>query len=440
MAFESYASHDSPINLTDYPAHLKEADYRVYRSRWIVVFTFSALSCTNAYLWVSFSPIANYFVEFYSTSNMVLNLISLIFPLTTITLGLPIARKIDYLGIRLIILSTAFCNLMCGCLRAISSLPYFNISSFTRIALLIVGQIIGSFAQPFCMFCTTSLACDWFPDGQRTTANTIASLGNALGVMFGGVFAPNYVKKSSDIVTFNYVSLGIVVFLFIISVILVRRRKPPTPPSYVAALAINNLRTNPNPSILSFNFLIAFVPPLKLYGFWMIMLTFGCSIGYFTVLSTLLQQMLCTKGYTNQFAGFCGSIMILAGLIASGPVAVFVDKTGLLLETLKITFSLSVLGCVCLSIALWFPYQQIAISFCLIWLGAFGFAQYSLCLELAAEATYPISESVTTSLIIISSQIISLIMLPVLQFTAPLAGNSANIVSTCSPGETIQVR
>ncbi|CAH8642544.1 unnamed protein product [Heterobilharzia americana] len=84
------------------------------------------------------------------------------------------------------------------------------------------------------------------------------------------------------------------------------------------------------------------------------------------------------------------------------------------------------------------PYQQIAISFCLIWLGAFGFAQYSLCLELAAEATYPISESVTTSLIIISSQIISLIMLPVLQFTAPLAGNSANIVSTCSPGETIQ--
>ncbi|VDQ13465.1 unnamed protein product, partial [Trichobilharzia regenti] len=263
--------------------------------------------------------LANYFAEFYSTSYLILNLVSLIFPLITVILGIPIAYSIDYLGIRPIIWGTATCNLICGCLRAVSSTSYFNISSSARLALFILGQVIASFGQPFCLFSTTSLATSWFPDNQRTTGNTIASLGNALGIMFCNAFAPNYVKKSSDIVSFNYITLGIVIILFLLSITLVRKSEPPTPPSHVATL----VKTS-------------FIPLLKLYGFWIIMLTFGSCIGYFTVLSTFLQQMLCTKGYSNQFAGLCGLIMIIAGLIASGPFAVFVDRTGFLIETLKV--------------------------------------------------------------------------------------------------------
>ncbi|CAH8645179.1 unnamed protein product [Schistosoma intercalatum] len=435
-------SHDQEDFKEDILNHLKETDYRVYRTRWIIVFTFASLSCTNAYLWISYSPIANYFVEFYSTSNTVLNLISLIYPLTTIVLGLPIAYAIDRLGVRFIVLCTAICNLLCGCMRVLSSAPHINISSSGRLILIVFGQVIASFAQPFCLFCTTSLACDWFPDNQRTTANTIASLGNSVGILLGSAFAPNYVKSSSDIVSFNYISLGLVAVQFFLSIFLVRRGKPITPPSYVATLAIANRRVNSNRHFISLhslcNFLKAFGPPLKLYGFWIVTITFSSCIGYFTVLSALLQQILCTKGYSNQFAGFCGSITIVAGLVAAGPVALFVDRTGFLIETLKITFLLSVLGSVCLSIVFWFPNQQILITICLIWLGAFGFSQFSLCLELAAEATYPVSEAITTSFLIISNQIISLAMLPVLQFTAPLANNSTKIISTCGPNEDIR--
>ncbi|CAH8588599.1 unnamed protein product [Schistosoma turkestanicum] len=426
----------------DVLSNIKETNYRVYRTRWVVVFTFASLSCTNAYLWISYLPIANYFIEFYSTSNVVLNLISLIYPLTTIILGLPTAYGIDSFGVRFIVLCTAVCNLMCGCLRVLSSAPQINVSSSGRLILVVFGQIIASFAQPFCLFCTTSLACDWFPDNQRTIANTIASLGNSVGILLGSAFAPNYVKNSSDIVSFNYISLGLVALQFFLSILLVRRSKPITPPSYVAALSTINLQVNANRRFLSLhsicNFLKAYVPPLKLYGFWIITLTFSSCIGYFTVLSALLQQILCTKGYSNQFSGFCGSITIIAGLIAAGPVAFFVDRTGFLIETLKVTFSLSVLGTVCLGIVLWFPNQQILITICLIWLGAFGFSQYSLCLELAAEATYPVSEAITTSFLFISTQIISLVMLPVLQFTAPLAKNSTNIINTCGPNEDIR--
>ncbi|KAH8868495.1 Major facilitator superfamily domain-containing protein isoform 1 [Schistosoma japonicum] len=420
----------------------KDTNYRVYKTRWIIVFTFASLSCTNAFIWISYSPVANYFVEFYSTSNTVLNLISLIYPLATIILGFPTAYSIDRLGVRFIVLCTAICNLMCGCLRVLSSAPYINISPSWRLTLIVLGQIIASFAQPFCLFCTTSLACDWFPDNQRTTANTIASLGNAVGILFGNAFAPNYIKKSADIINFNYISLGLVVSQFFLSFVLVRRSKPLTPPSHVAAVSIINRQVNANKRFLSLHclsiFLKSFIPPLRLYGFWIITFTFGSSTGYFTILLALMQQILCTKGYSNQFAGFCGSITIAAGLIAAGPVALLVDKTGLLTETLKVTFSLSVLGCICLSIVLWFPNQQVLVTICLICLGAFGFSQYSLCLELAAEATYPVSETITTSFLFISTQIISLVMLPILQFTAPLAKNSTYITNTCGPNEDVR--
>ncbi|KAH8868494.1 Major facilitator superfamily domain-containing protein isoform 2 [Schistosoma japonicum] len=318
----------------------KDTNYRVYKTRWIIVFTFASLSCTNAFIWISYSPVANYFVEFYSTSNTVLNLISLIYPLATIILGFPTAYSIDRLGVRFIVLCTAICNLMCGCLRVLSSAPYINISPSWRLTLIVLGQIIASFAQPFCLFCTTSLACDWFPDNQRTTANTIASLGNAVGILFGNAFAPNYIKKSADIINFNYISLGLVVSQFFLSFVLVRRSKPLTPPSHVAAVSIINRQVNANKRFLSLHclsiFLKSFIPPLRLYGFWIITFTFGSSTGYFTILLALMQQILCTKGYSNQFAGFCGSITIAAGLIAAGPVALLVDKTGLLTETLKV--------------------------------------------------------------------------------------------------------
>ncbi|KAH8868498.1 Major facilitator superfamily domain-containing protein 7-a [Schistosoma japonicum] len=108
------------------------------------------------------------------------------------------------------------------------------------------------------------------------------------------------------------------------------------------------------------------------------------------------------------------------------------------LNIFHVTFSLSVLGCICLSIVLWFPNQQVLVTICLICLGAFGFSQYSLCLELAAEATYPVSETITTSFLFISTQIISLVMLPILQFTAPLAKNSTYITNTCGPNEDVR--
>jgi len=42
--------------------------------------------------------------------------------------------------------------------------------------LVMVGQTLGALAQPLIIFTPTKLAALWFPDSQRATANTIASM------------------------------------------------------------------------------------------------------------------------------------------------------------------------------------------------------------------------------------------------------------------------
>lgn len=41
---------------------------------------------------------------------------------------------------------------------------------------VMVGQTLGAIAQPLIVFAPTKLAALWFPDHQRATANTIASM------------------------------------------------------------------------------------------------------------------------------------------------------------------------------------------------------------------------------------------------------------------------
>jgi hypothetical protein len=50
-----------------------------YKRRWMILFVFSILSCSNAMLWNSFSPVATFAIVYYSRSNFEINLLSIVF-------------------------------------------------------------------------------------------------------------------------------------------------------------------------------------------------------------------------------------------------------------------------------------------------------------------------------------------------------------------------
>ncbi|KAF7246764.1 hypothetical protein EG68_08990 [Paragonimus skrjabini miyazakii] len=393
--------------------------YRTYRIRWAVVLVLALLNGTNAFLWISFAPVADHFMAFYSTDETFLNWMQLIFPLTTVLLGLPASLFVDWFGVRVVLFVSATANILCGLLRLVTSLGSSWSSSDARLALIVIGQVIASIAQPLCMFTPTKLALDWFPDGQRTIANTIGSLGNSMGVLLGSALAPVFVRQPADISTFNYISLGLVILGLILTAVVVREDKPKSPPSAAAAV-LNQIHSKETRFLKArlLLFLQNVCQPLACLGFWLLMCSFGCGLAYFTALSTLFEQILCTKGYSNQYAGLCGALLICAGMVASGFSAWFADRTGLLVEAVKVCYILSALGVVGFSVVLYFPHQSVSILLFVSWLGAFGFAQYSLALELAAEATFPVPESITTGLLIIFSQVLSIVFVQLMQATA----------------------
>ncbi|CAI2738356.1 unnamed protein product [Dicrocoelium dendriticum] len=73
---------------------------------------------------------------------------------------------------------------------------------------------------------------------------------------------------------------------------------------------------------------------------------------------------------------------------------------------------------------------------CVVWIGAFGFSQYSLALELAAEVTFPVPGSITTGLMIMLSQLLSVIFVSVMQAAATDASSNPAFIPTCGPSET----
>lgn len=86
---------------------------------------------------------------------------------------------------------------------------------------------------------------------------------------------------------------------------------------------------------------------------------------------------------------------------------------------LQVCSMLFVLGGVGLAVAMWYPRQQVLILLCNLWMGAFGLSQYTLSLEVAAEATFPVPESITTGVLIITSQLLSALLILFLQAVAP---------------------
>ncbi len=61
----------------------------------------------------------------------------------------------------------------------------------------------------------------------------------------------------------------------------------------------------------------------------------GGAVGFFNAFLTLLQKILCSRGYENWFSGLCGSLLLGTGFIGAMVSGSVVEWTGLLEETTK---------------------------------------------------------------------------------------------------------
>jgi MFS family permease len=245
---------------------------------------------------------------------------------------------------------------------------------------VVFGQIIIGFAQPFVLAAPTRYSDLWFSDRGRISATAVASLANPFGGALGQLIGPLWAENPSDVP-------NLVLYVSIISTIAALPSffipsAPPTPPSASAAVE--------KPHV--FESLRAL---LRNRSFWIIFATFSTYVGAFNAISSLLNQIMGPYGSSEDEAGIGGAILIVVGLVAAAIASPIIDRTKKYLLMIKVCVPLIGLSYL---VFYWAP-QSLKLPFCYVFLaimGASSFVLLPVTLEYLVEVTWPASPAVTS--------------------------------------------
>uniref|UniRef100_W5MTM4 Solute carrier family 49 member 3 n=2 Tax=Lepisosteus oculatus TaxID=7918 RepID=W5MTM4_LEPOC len=383
--------------------------YKVYKRRWFLLLVICILNSSNSMLWLSFAPVADQTAQFFHATLDQINWLSLVYMVVAIPVSFGTTWMLDTLGLRMSLILSSWLNMSGSILRLVSILgvtPY----TLGNYPMLMGGQSLCALAQPLVIFSPTKMAALWFPEHQRATANMLASMSNPLGILLANIISPLIVKDKNEIPLLLGIYTIPASIVCLLATLGIRESVPPTPPSASAEISSSE------PFFAGINLL------LKNKAYMILLLCFGCGIAIFTCFSTLLEQMLCVKGYSNEFAGLCGALFIVFGILGAFVFGMYVDRTKNFIEVTKINMCLSSLACIVFAVVSQMEQQSYAVAAVCSLFGLFGFSVYPIAMELSVESSYPVGEATSAGLIFISGQIQSIVFIIVLQLlTKPLA-------------------
>ncbi|XP_060904530.1 solute carrier family 49 member A3 [Labrus mixtus] len=393
----------------------KLLSFKVYKRRWFVLLVLCLLNCSNATLWLTFAPVADQSAQYLNVSLEDINWLSLVFMVVAVPLSLGTTWMLDTLGLRITLILGSWLNMFGALLRFCGTPP--GQGFMIRYPIVMFGQTLAALAQPLIIFTPTKLAAIWFPDNQRATANTIASMSNPLGILLANIISPMIARTSAQIPSLLLAYAVPACIICFLATVGLRSSTPPTPPSASAEASSSE----------------PFVQGLKLLmknkAYLILLLCFGAGMAVFSCFSTLLEQIMCVQGYTNDFAGLCGALFIVFGILGAGILGLYVDKTKNFIEVTKINLSLTTLACIAFSVVSLMRDQKIAIAAVCSLFGLFGYAIYPVAMELSVECSYPVGEATSAGLLFISGQVQSVLFIILLQALTTRLADSP--LSTC---------
>lgn len=394
--FDYDASVSTPL-LTSTSSTIQE--FKVYRRRWLYLVCLCLANMSNAILWINFASIADKAKDYFDASYNAINWLSLIFMVVCSLFTLPSTWAIDRFGIRFGILTGVWLNVAGGSIRVISTFGFVHPGG--RYPIVFIGQLLCAFAQTFTLFIPTKFAFIWFPEHQRTLANSLCFATNFLGVFIGTVLPPIIVSSVDKMPLLLYLAL-IPASLAAILSFSVRSSQPPTP-SCLASLDVKI----PYGSV--------FKKLLKSKSYLILFSTVGIALSNNNTLSTLLQQIMCPFGYDDIAVGLCIGSFIIFGLIGCIVMGFIADKWKKLEELTKILYAIGVISLMTLGLFVINEVQSYWLYLIFAIAGLTNAPVLPLSLDLCIETTHPVPEATVAGVFMVASQlgsILSIVILP----------------------------
>ncbi|WVW79590.1 hypothetical protein I302_101559 [Kwoniella bestiolae CBS 10118] len=385
------ALHPNPLN----PDTTPPTQTRLYKRRYLVLLELSLLNIIVSWCWLTFSSVSGTSSTFYNVSESTINWLSTGF-LFAFVVASPVVLWVLNRSTKMAMVVASGLLILGSWLRFLGSkLPHTD-TNHRGFGVVLLGQIIIGFAQPFVLSAPTRLSHQWFGDKERITATALASLCNPLGGALGqliGPFIATEPEKVPDMVL--YVAI-ITTVISIPSIFL--PLSPPLPPT-----------TTPfNDTKIDLKTLKSLFSNLS---FHLIAWPFIIYVASFNATSSLLNQIMSPYGFTEDQAGIDGAIMIVVGLLAAAVVSPILDrKHGIKLIVIKIcVVVISIMYLLFIFLPSTRKLVGIAIISALI--GSTSFILLPLALEMLADTTYPIGPEVSSTICWAISQLMGGILL-----------------------------
>ena len=451
-------------------------NYRLYDRRWLILAVFSLTSMMNEEIWISLSTITSIVQRYYQVNPIWVNWLSLTYFLSMVLLLVPSSYFLNRFGLRCNMIFAGMFNVVGSCLRLIGS-------GRNGFAYVFVGSAICSIGQCCLFFLPPHIAVVWFGDSERTTASSIGMLascsGIAVGFLLSTIFVSNLREYESEIghgirnlLMFEVLASTL---LFLLCVVFIKDA-PPTPPSRSQELRLNGFtynddeeETNPNTekeqlilegsgykyesetgesnvgANLSHKLYTTFenetacdkvgyntpsfkdslLALLKDKQFNLLCQAYAIYNASIITYTTVLNQItVLTFPGREKEVGYMGFAAMSSGLLSMFLSGIFLNRTKQFKLFSVIDFILAIISTLLLTIVL-HVVKSVELAFALyIIYGICSYPFISAGLEYAAEITYPLPESISSSICIALSCFYGIILTQIL---GTLLNNGVNI-------------
>ncbi|KAI8093974.1 major facilitator superfamily domain-containing protein [Thamnidium elegans] len=373
--------------------------FKTYKIRFFGLTVIALSNIVSSMNWLSVAPVPDSSKEFLGISLTEINWFSNVFMLVYLFAGPLSSWSYDRFGIKLGLVIGAVLQALGAWLR------YFSVfvnDPTGRFALAMIGQVVCAIGQPFILNICTPYAALWFSADGRGTATMVGGIANSIGMAVASLILPAIVT-SADTVPTGFLVIACATTACAIPAFFVPK-KPKSPPSYSAS--------SKNKFAISFGQSLRELA--SNWNYLIIMVSFGVLCGLASAFTSILTQIVAPYGISADDAGFLGAAFIIAGLVGAIITGIFIDKTGRHKLVMKIYVPID--GA--LYLAFYFVVikelgYDAMMAICVL-LGFFTFSLLPVCLELSVESSYPISESISSSLLWMCSQVLGLIILSVM--------------------------
>ncbi|MCF6358128.1 MAG: MFS transporter, partial [Draconibacterium sp.] len=353
---------------------MSKSGIKIYPYRWVILAIYFIISAVIQMQWLTFASVSGAAQEFYQTTALRIDFLSIIYMIVFIAMSIPASYIIDTWGLRKGLIIGALLTGIFGTLKAWGGNSLF---------LVTVAQIGLAVAQPFILNAVTKVGAKWFPVEERATAAGLGTLAQYVGIIIALAVTPMLIQVTQS-GGYDFVKMlwfyGIASIISAILIIIFMREEPPTPPMSDEFTQ----RTSPIAGIK------------EIFGnrdMILLLILFFIGLGIFNAVSTCIDQI--CQNLTMDETGIVGGIMLIGGVFGAVILPTISDKKRKrkpLIVTCMVLMLPGLIGLTFFNEFIPMMISAFVFGFLMMGVGPVGF-QYG------AERSYPAPESTSQGII-----------------------------------------